>query len=91
MKHKRYAPASVMYEGDDQSWLVTQGQDTKTAEIFHVSNNTFTYWHDGPKEVFYHNLININHTRMALLGGTLPQNELYIIDRLIVFNNFEFI
>ena len=74
-----------MYEDDDSVWWVTggydQNYDLSSTEVFDVNENSFSYGVNLPKELHYHNLVNVNNTHMVLLGGQEHSNEVFIIDR----------
>ena len=91
MLEEREWATSAMFEGDDSIWWITGGNsypdyDSDTTEIFGVKNNSFACGVDLPKELEYHNLVNVNQTHMVLLGGQDLSDEIYIIDRYTVIN-----
>ncbi len=85
MNEADHDSAAAMFEGDDEIWWVTGGNHSPSStEFFSVSNNNFTYTVDLPKNMYYHNLVNVNHTHMVLLGGYYPSDEVYTIDRYFI-------
>ncbi len=82
MNEDRNEFASAMFEDDDDIWWVTGGIHSPfSTEFFSVSKNSFTYSVELPKKMYQHNLVNVNQTHMVLLGGQIPSDEVYIIDR----------
>ena len=89
---ERAFAAAAMFEGDDNIWWITGGDNSdllhyiESTEVFDVESNSFSFGADLPKEVAKHNLVNINSTHMVMLGGTDEDNEVFIFDR-YVYNN----
>ena len=84
MNEAKEHSAGAMFEGDDSIWWITGGYDRSgldSTEVYHVNDNSFSFGVDLPKEMYYHNLVNVNNTHMVLLGGSATSNEVYIIDR----------
>ena len=84
MNEAKYAAAAAMFEGDDDIWMITGGYDGNSldsTESFNVDDNSFSYGLNLPKEVHYHNLVNVNNTHMVLLGGDDFSDEIFIMDR----------
>ena len=83
-----------MFEGDDNVWWITGGDNTQstvealdTTELYDATTNSFTYGVDLPKEMLYHNLVNVNSTHMVVLGGADVSDEAFIFDKYLLSIN----
>lgn len=88
MLDPRYGASASMFQGDDSVWWVTGGRVDSiywnSTEIFNAMDNQFVYGIDLPKNMYYHNLINVNSTHMVVLGGKVDSEEVFIFDRYYV-------
>ena len=85
MTFNRSGAAGAMFEGDDESWWITGGYgddlSLNSTETYTVTANGFGLDVDMPKELNFHNLINVNCTHMVVLGGNFPSHDVFIYDR----------
>lgn len=84
MNEIRHMAAAAMFEVDEENWWVTGGSrngDLRSTEVFNVRDRTFSYGVDLPTGMRYHNLVNVNHTHMVVLGGDIYSDDIFIIDR----------
>ena len=89
MKENRSNSASAMFEDDDSIWWITGGRNDyqkylDSTEVFNVNDNSFHFNVTLPKEMAYHNLVNVNNTHMVILEGKDLSDQVFIIDRLII-------
>ncbi len=78
-----------MFEGNDSIWWITggyyAGSDLHSTEVFNAEDESFTRGINLPKEMSYHNLVNVNSTHMVVLGGIVTSDEIFIFDRYTVY------
>ena len=86
MKEIKDDASAAMFENDYNIWWVTGGYNNdekalKSTEFFSVEKNAFDVSFDLPKNVDFHNMVNVNNTHMIVLGGQIETDEVFIIDR----------
>ena len=70
-----------MIEDNSDLWWVTGGSGGgATSEMYHASINRFLDDSYIPKQISFHNLINVNNTHTVMLGGSSLTDQTYIFD-----------
>ncbi len=88
MGWQRQSPAGAMFENDANVWWITGGydgiSDRRITFFYNALNDTFTDSQVNlPKDMYRHNLVNVNNTHMALLCGNQETYDSYLFNRLV--------
>ena len=75
--------AAIKY--DSEHWWITGGYTedgcTKSTELYHINNNSFTYHMDLPTLRDLHSLVRINSTHIMLVGNAKSTNQTWMFNQ----------
>lgn len=83
MNSERTASSSIRLSEDQ--WWITGGYDqngrTKSTEVYEANSNSFNDFVDLPEETYFHNIVNVNQTHLALVTHA----NIYLYDRYRIY------
>ena len=80
--NKPRAYVASAYISLDEWWFTGgSGEDYDTTEILYSGKSTFQSYVNLPQGLYYHTMVNINETSVAIFSGQTKYDSVYLFDK----------